>query len=168
MLLHVCNPYFESELKGEISSSLEEATLTHPILTQLQLLPLLYAAPEDGLIVSAKPEKDFFENGVIPMPHSLYFPEESFPSYEKIIDWGASPLIAIWAKRKGLSYAFPPFELVKTVSSKLFSFMRSPLPGAECVNSREELNQFKKHTKGPIVLKDCQERAGRGHFFFLS
>lgn len=167
MSLHICNPYFESELKGEVFSSLEGATLTHPILMQLQFLPLLYAAPEDGLIVSAKPNKNFFEESILSMPNSLHFPEDQISSYKKIIDWGASPLIAGWAKRKGISYSIPPFSLVKTISSKVFSFTRSPLPGARCINSRKELDQFKKNIGMPAVLKDCQERAGRGHFFLF-
>lgn len=168
MTLHVCNPYFETELKGNWAFSLEEAGLKHPIFTQLQLLPLLYGAPEEGIIVSAKPDAAFFARATIPMPRSLYFPDEPLPSsYHKVVDWGASELIAGWASQKGLSYATPPLELVRQLSSKLFSFQRSPLPGSQCIGTDEELRYLLKKIEQPTVLKNCEERAGRGHFFLF-
>lgn len=158
MTLHVCNPFFERELSGHSASTLEEASLQHPIFAQLQFLPLLYANEGDGLIVSAKPE-------VCNAP--LYFPDEPLPKHAKIVDWGASLLIAEWAKKRGLEYEIPDWNVVQSISSKLFSFERSPLPGSARIGSRAELDRYLKETAGPVVLKDCFESSGRGHFFLF-
>lgn len=166
-MLHICNPYFEWELSSQCASTFEETSLQHPIFTQLQFLPLLYGAPEDGLIVSAKPDPAFFETVKLQMPRALYFPEEPLPPHAQLSDWGASQLIAKWAKERGLAYGIPDWDLVQQISSKLFSFQQSPLPGAARILNRADLDQFLKKTKGPVVLKDCLESSGRGHFFFF-
>lgn len=158
-MLHICNPYFEWELKGKALKNIEDASLAHPIFAQLQFLPLLYAPPEEGLIVSAKPDEKFCK-------HRLYFPDEPLPKGEKIVDWGGSQLIEQFAKKNSLAYALPNWQTLELLNSKLFSFERFPLPGAQRISTPEELKSYISKATGPIVVKDCLESSGRGHFFF--
>jgi len=163
--IHVCNAFFEQEVSGQIHSDLKTAFSDHPIFALLQLLPLLYAAPDEGVVVNAKPEAEFFQQSKLPMPRSLYFLDEPLPSGSVIVDWGASRLIKKWAEEQGASYDLPKWEVVEKLSSKLFSFEKSPLPGARRLFHPDEIEKLAREIQGPFVIKDCLENAGRGHFF---
>jgi hypothetical protein len=167
MNIHVCNAFFEWELSRQAGPSLEQALSQHPAFTMLQFLPLLYAAPDEGVVVTSKPDLSFFQSLTLQMPKALYFPDESLPAASSIIDWGASLLIKEWADARQATYALPNWDLVQTLSSKLFSFARSPLPGARQVFGAEEIEELARQIDQPFVVKDCLENAGRGHFFLL-
>lgn len=162
-MVQICNPYFEWELKNSAGKTIEEASLAHLIFAQLQFLPILYAEPGESLVVSAKPDAEFCKNA----QHTFYFPDEPLPRGAKITDWGASLLIQNFAKERRLSYAMPDWEVVKLLNSKLFSFERFPLPGAERICTMQELQNYLKKSDGPVVVKDCLESSGRGHYFFF-
>lgn len=150
MKLHICNTFFEWELNRPTKISLEEAFNQHPVYQQLQFLPLLYKAPEDGILVTANPSND-------PQLH-LY--GEDLPPYEGIVDWGASELIASWAKKQNIPYQAPPLSLVRKIHSKAYAHEKCPVKGSAIIYNEGELKQF---IDRPLVLKSLLERSGRGH-----
>ena len=125
--LHIANTHFESEL--------EEKQRENPIFLQLQFLPLLYADKQDGIGVTHAPHPSFIE----PKWHLLS--GNDFP-YSQVESWGSSPTIAAWAKKHHLTYLMPPWEVVKLVNSKAFSFTESPkLPHAALIHTWDELQK---------------------------
>ena len=54
--LHICNTFFERELASKSKKSLKGWIRSHEIVMQLQFLPLLYAGPEDRILVSDLPD----------------------------------------------------------------------------------------------------------------
>ncbi len=158
-MLHIANTSFELELAEEQIPDISVLIQSHPIFLQLQFLPLLYARPEDGMAVTHTPSPAF----TTPRWHLL---EETQLPYDRVESWGASRAIKVWADKRGLSYAMPPWDVVKLVNSKAFSFVQaSQLPGATLVHSWEELQQWIHRTKGPRVLKSCFGLSGKGHLF---
>ena len=53
-ILHLCNTFFEWELSGQLPTTLERAFAKNPIFLQLQFLPLIYANPDEGILVTEK------------------------------------------------------------------------------------------------------------------
>lgn len=159
-VLHIANANFESELASPDSMTVEALIQRHPIFLQLQFLPLLYAAPEDGLAVTHNP-----------WPSSKQchlFNETHFP-YKRIESWGASPSVAAWAGKKKLAYSMPDWNVVKQVNSKAFSFTESTkLPGSTLLHTMEELEKWERSIEGPKVLKSCYGVSGKGHLFLPS
>lgn len=151
--LHICNTFFESELEGP-PQSLSAWTRSHLIIMQLQFLPLLYAAPDDFILVSALP----------PHPDPRLRLLDDRPPNAPIEDWGPSLAIASWAQSHGLAYSIPAWEVIRTINSKVFSFIHSPkLPGAELLLTQEEVVAWIEKTPGPKVLKTPFGTAGKGH-----
>lgn len=144
-ILHLCNTFFEWELSGCVASDLSAALTLNPIIAQLQFLPYLYASPSDGVIASDRPANP---------PLTTYAIGEH-PLPAKIETWGASQLVQEWARSKDLIYQMPPWDVVKMVNAKTYSFSKSPLPGSKLLykGDRIEANQ---------VLKTCYGTAGRG------
>lgn len=127
---------------------------SHPIVMQLQFLPILYAAPDDRILVSDLPEN----------PDPRLCSIDNPPKGYSIDEWGPSIAIASWAKRNGIPYNFTNWEIVRKINSKIFSFEESPkLPGAKCLNTQEEIEDWLKTTRGPKVLKTPFGTAGSGH-----
>lgn len=148
-ILHLCNTFFEWELSGNAPPNLEEALTQFPIFFQLQYLPLVYSNPEDGILVSEKPNNSKRDN---------FFLIKDRPRFSRLETWGHSKLAKAWADDRGIAYDIPPWDLVKKVNSKAYSFEKSPLPGAKLI-----------HPGDPIppntVLKSCFGAAGRGILF---
>lgn len=152
--LHICNTFFEKELEIGGGRPLEEWLRSHPIVMQLQFLPLLYASKDDLILVSDLP--------LNPDPRLCLLSEA--PKNLPIEHWGPSRAIQGWAKKGGLSYEIPNWEWVQKINSKIFSFSESPkLPGAKILSSQRELDDWTQNTPGLKVLKTPFGTAGKGH-----
>jgi hypothetical protein len=154
--LHIVNANFEAELEGRTAFDLEHSFGKSPILFQLQFLPCLYAHKDDGIGVSMRSHTS--KNAL----HLLSDPQPL--SYHQVESWGYSQMIARWAKNRGLTYRMPPWEVVKTVNSKAFSFQGSPqLPRSVLISSEEEARRWMKSFEGEKVFKNCFGVSGGGH-----
>ncbi len=148
-ILHLCNTFFEQELSGQIPDSIEKAFAQNSILMQLQFLPLLYANTSDGLLVTERPEKE--------LNLELYLLGDT-PPFSQLETWGYSNLAKQWADSLGILYEMPPWDVVKMVNSKAYSFAQSPLPGAKLLYEGDPI-------PANVVLKSCFGAAGRGLIF---
>jgi hypothetical protein len=174
--LHFANTFFEKELE---EASTTQGPLSHiissnPILHQLQFLPFLYAEDGDLLLVSDPPSPDYLsirERFQLPQLEIVLLDEAS-----TLIDccalevWGHSFRLAQWASERGISCLMPPWDAVRKVNSKVFSFLHSPqLPHAALLHTREEVESWLKHSAGrKRVIKSAFGLSGRGHFFLPS
>lgn len=158
-LLHIVNANFEWELAQDTPISLQQAIEQHPVLLQLQFLPLLYAGPQDGIAVTAVPADSF----KCPQPLHLLSGSDTLP-YDQIESWGATKSLQSWAETQRIPLRQPPLEVVRHVNSKAFSFDAGPkLPGAELLYTEEDVLRWSISTKGPKVLKTCFGFSGKGH-----
>lgn len=168
MPLHIANTQFEWELVQKKPPLLEESFRKHPVFLQLQFLPFLYAAPDEGVAVTEKPTDSFFltlEQLGIRAPRLHLLSQKSFP-YTSVDSWGASLSVQSWTESRSLDYEMPPWECVQKVNSKLFSFTRGPkLPGATLLYKQEEAARWLEEQKGLKVFKTCFGVSGRGHHF---
>lgn len=152
--LHICNTFFERELQAPSKKTLVEWMRSHPIVMQLQFLPLLYASPEDRILVSDLPSNPDPRLCLIDKP----------PKGLKIEHWGPSLAIAHWAQTHGISYEIPDWETVRRINSKVFSFSESPkLPGGKLLQSNAEIQEWIQTTPEPKVLKSPFGTAANGH-----
>jgi hypothetical protein len=150
--LHICNVFFEKELESPSQKSLVSWLRSHPIVMQLQFLPLLYAAPNDKILVSDLP----------PNPDPRLVTES--PENAQIEHWGPSQAIASWARSHNIPYNIPDWEVIRKINSKVFSFTESPkLPGAELLQTQKEIETWIEKTSFPKVLKTPFGTAGNGH-----
>ena len=118
---HLCNTFFERELEGISKKDLKGWLRSHPIVLQLQFLPLLYAGENDTILVSDLPENPDPRLQLLDLAGTVV----------ELEHWGFSKSIAAWAKKKGIPYELPPWEEIRQINSKVFSFQESPpLPGA--------------------------------------
>lgn len=153
-MLHICNTFFETELESSSIKPLGDWMRSHPVVLQLQFLPLLYALPNDRILVTELPENPDPRLCLIDTP----------PKNLPIEHWGPSRAIAAWAKKHGIPYSIPDWEWVRTINSKVFSFTESPkLPGAKLLQTQEEIREWIEKTPDPKVLKTPFGTAGRGH-----
>ena len=151
-LLHIANTDLEFELTDSLP--LNEGLRRNPIVHQLQFLPLLYRNEGDGVGVTDLPSSG---------PACQLLSDSSLP-YDQIESWGPSKAIADWAKKRGLLYEMPPWEVVKQVNSKAFSFAQTPpLPQAELLYAWNDLERWMGAVEGPKVLKSCFGLSGQGH-----
>ena len=152
--LHICNTFFEKELESRARRPLLHWMRAHPVVMQLQFLPLLYASPTDRIAVSDLPENPDPRLCLLDKPPKGYVLE----------DWGPSLAIAEWAKMHGIPYQIPDWEFVKKINSKIFSFTESPkLPGAELLKTSRDIAAWLEKTPGRKVLKTPFGTAGGGH-----
>lgn len=152
--LHICNTFFERELSTSSSKSLTDWIRSHPILLQLQFLPLLYAAPEDRIAVTDLPDNP--DPRLCLLDHPPNLPLET---------WGPSKAIATWAQKHRIPYDLPEWSAIQTINSKVFSFLQSPkLPHARLLQSQQEVDDWFQITPSPKVLKTPFGTAGNGHF----
>lgn len=142
MSIHLCNTNFEWELSSEFKEGFDQI----PLFVQLQYLPLVYGEIGDALLTTAKTE----ETTRLP----LYTLEED-PPYKRLETWGHSRWAKTWADKKGIAYEIPPWEVVKKVNSKEYSFLQSPLPGARLLYDGDPID-------ATHLLKSCFGTAGRG------
>ncbi len=153
-VLHIANTDFEFELSDEKPLPLIHSLRRNPIVHQLQFLPLLYMNPGDGICVTDAP---------LDGPSCHLISDHNLP-YDAVTTWGASRNVAAWAKEHNLSYSMPPWDVVKKVNSKAFSFEEvEPLPHAELIHNWKELEAWINQTSGPRVLKNCFGLSGQGH-----
>jgi hypothetical protein len=152
MFLHIANTFFEWELENSPNTNLYEAVHSHEIYLQLQFLPLLYADPQDAILVSD------------PFPDPRCVTDPSNFLYTRIESWGPSQIIAKWAKAHKIPYAIPDWQSVLTVNSKAFSFENSPrLPHAALLHTESAVQQWLCSFPGKKVLKKCLGLSGAGH-----
>jgi len=144
-ILHVCNTFFEWELAGLAGDTLASALTLNPIMTQLQFLPYVYGNEIDSVLATDKPDE---------MTLPTYTLDEQ-PPLSKVETWGASQLVQEWALARDLQYTMPPWDVVKMVNSKTYSFAKNPLPGAKLIYKGDPLEP-------KMVLKSCYGTAGRG------
>jgi hypothetical protein len=116
--LHIANTHFEKELEGRVAFDLEQSFGSAPIPLQLQFLPCLYAREGDGVGVSMLSSTSKWPLHLLSDPQPL--------PYTHIESWGYSQMIARWAKKRGIGYQMPAWDIVKEVNSKAFSFTHSP------------------------------------------
>lgn len=170
LTLHLANTHVESEFFSPEILPLEKALLANRRLIQLQFLPLLYADEEDALLVTHLPSDEYVEellslNLFKKIPSFMQIDERSVKQF-KVQPWAASMQVEKWAKKRGFFYDEPPFEVVKKVNSKAFTFEHCPqLDSSKLVRNEEELEEVLKKRESKIVLKSCFGVAGRGHFF---
>lgn len=161
-MLHIANADFEWELIG-LNVSKE------PIFQKLRLLPFLYADPQDRVILDQPPPSLFFNElrgyGIAPLDIASL----SEAKKKSVASWGASLRITQLAKDHDLDYFCPPWEVVRAVNSKRFSFERAPkLPGAALIENAEEARAWIKKQVAPSVFKTCFGVSGRGHWHVKS
>lgn len=172
--IHLANTDFEFELAGVNSNlALELSWQRHPLCLQLQFLPLLYASADEAVAVTHLPDHQFLEA----LGHLAWRQQESLPillplsastiPYEQCLSWGASKKIEQWAQSKKIHYLIPPWEIVKEINSKAFSFTLSPpLQHSALISNSRELEDWLKDGKiEQRVLKTCFGLSGRGHTF---
>lgn len=139
---------------SKTSKSLTGWMRSHPIVLQLQFLPLLYAGPDDRILVSDLP----------PDPDPRLCLIDDPPLHLNLEDWGPSPAIATWAQQHKIPYSIPPFEQIRQINSKFFSYSQSPqLPGSAWLENEQEISLWIEKTPGPKVLKMPFGTAGNGH-----
>jgi hypothetical protein len=165
--LHIANTQFEWEISEGMNVPIVEGIEQHPVFMQLQFLPLLYAAKEDGVAVTALPDAKYLErlkSQGIQLPRLHLLSTKEVLAYSTLEDWGASPAIATWSKAHQLPYLRPTKECVREVNSKQFSFMHGDkLPGSTLLHSTQETIQWIHLHPGPKVLKTCFGMSGKGH-----
>jgi hypothetical protein len=128
----------------------------HPVVLQLQFLPLLYAQSEEKIAVSDLPENP--DPRLIPL-------DQPKVNQAHLSSWGSSLSLLDWAKQKGFSYSIPDWEIIRTVNSKIFSYLESRrLPGSALIESAEDAKAWIEQTPGPKVFKTAYGTAGTGHF----
>lgn len=167
--LHIVNTTFEWELTQLSVPSLQQSLEMNDIYLQLQFLPFLYAAEEDGVLVTHEPPQEFWTSlknlGIHPPKLHLISHPGKLP-YEKLKSWGAARSVAAWAQKHSIPYDIPPWEVICKVNSKEFSFIQSPkLPNATLVYSAEEAKAWLANQKATVVFKSCYGVSGKGHLF---
>jgi hypothetical protein len=150
MRCHIANTDFEFELAHLSGASLKQ----NPIVHQLQFLPFLYKDEGDIVCVTDMP--------IDGSPCHLL--TDPLPLHTKVESWGASQNIAQWASQHHLIYHMPPWDVVREVNSKAFSFQQTPpLPHAQLIFSWGALEEWLQRMQGPAVLKSCFGLSGQGH-----
>jgi len=170
--LQIANANFELELEKTQECALEESLEKHPVLLQLQFLPIICSDQSDNILVTQLPEKtDLLQL----LKFGLWKNADEFPTfvkmnpfepndYHQITSWGYSNSVSKWAKDHKIPYFMPPFEVVREVNSKVFSFTHSPkLPQSELIDNETSLKKWLIDTKRPSVLKSSFGFSGRGH-----
>lgn len=169
-MLYVGNAFFEMELEGITPPDLLSAFKMNPIIEQLQYLPLLYLEPEATLLVTEYPSPEYLEHlrsyGI--SPQMVTEEDMSKHSFQKVTSWGASDLVAKWAKglSKSLPYEAPSLDVARRMNSKLYHFEHSPKLAFSAIVSKGELLKAIQHPIHKWVLKTDQGFSGRGHCLF--
>lgn len=173
MKLLLANTDFEFELDSQMSLSLEKSMALGNLTLQFQFIPVMYAYPEDCILVNGLPDKVYREHllSLGLWPSEDYLPQFVRVDTSKVFagtclhTWGASKRARQWANEHGVAYELPSWEVVREVNSKAFSFEHSAcLPGAALLKSEEEVNAWLQLPWPKKVLKTCFGLASRGHF----
>ncbi len=166
--LHICNTFFEWELNALLPSSLNQAFDEHPVFAQLQFLPFLYASKSDYVFITKKPHDAFWQKLATlskdyPQP---FFSKDPTPHCDRVMSWAPSLLIKKWAEEHGITYEIAPWDVIKSIHSKIFAFSLCPFPGGAILHNEKELHNWLKEQKGDVVLKAALSSSGRGHLIF--
>ena len=164
--LYIANANFEFELRETKTIYLQEALEQHPLLLQLQFLPVLYANSIDGIAVTNIPDDSYIQQltSKFELPNFVRLDSSKSPQCEHLISWGCSRQVEQWALQHGIEYSIPPWEIVRKVNSKAFSFENSPkLPLAQSVYDMNSLKEWLANIEGQAVLKCCFGVSGRGN-----
>ena len=176
-ILHFGNTFFEGELAAvshcflPVENTLSTLLHSNPIFLQLQFLPFLYASEGDSLLVSEPPPPEYSsvrKQFDLPDLEIITLKESSTLKHPLSLEpWGYSQLLAQWATSRGLHCTMPPWDVVKTVNSKVFSFLHSPqLPHSTLLTCREDADRWLKETANKKrILKTAFGVSGRGHLF---
>lgn len=172
-LIHVANTDFEFELADPSSYSIPQSQARFLHCLQLQYLPLLYAGPNEKVIVTSLPDEKFIEHLLSlklwkqeELPQCVEWDRFAPSSETTCQSWGYSNYLKKWALKTKILYEMPDWEVVRIVNSKEFSFeFNRNLEGARLIYSREDLKTWFKDWKGPKLLKTCFGFSGKGHFF---
>lgn len=163
--LHIANTQFEWELKNR--SDLRNSFSAHPLHTQLQFLPFLYAPPEDSVLLFHQPVGDYFEHlrQIRPhLPKAVYYDALNLENIHTIESWGASAAIEKWAQQNQLFYPSPAISIAKKVAAKSFSFAHTPkLKRGVALHNKNTLLPWLEEDFWPKVIKTNYETAGRGN-----
>lgn len=117
---------------------------------------------QDGLLVSHLPSENV--KGKL----HLFSTDEKL-NYDRLETWGHSPYWKKWADQHGIPYSMPPWEVVRAVNSKEFSWNESPkLPRSALLKSREEVEKWMASFGERKVIKSCFGVSGRGHLHLPS
>jgi hypothetical protein len=117
---------------------------------------------EDGLLASHIPI------GNVGKKIHLFSTEEKL-EYDRLETWGHSKHWKKWADDHGIAYCIPPWEVVREVNSKEFSWKESPkLPNSALLKNTEEVEKWMRSFEGLKVLKSCFGVSGRGHLHLPS
>ncbi len=167
-VIHLTNTQFEQELES-LDFDLEKSFEKSPIYLQLQYLPLLYAKPEDLIVVTAFPEEKEWNRVTTLLKKQFGIEAASltlFSSCEKgtVLSWGSSRSVAKWAKENNLFYQIPNWDVIREINGKPFAFDQVfKLPGSCLVHSMSELKKTVEQCSFPVILKSCFGVAARGN-----
>jgi hypothetical protein len=167
--VHIANTDFEFELAESASMSIEEAWSRHPLCLQLQYLPLLYAASNDLIAVTAMPEDSFLQtlqnNLKAPnLPSCIPLQEMRSFCDQNCLSWGPSLRIQAWAQARQMNYSIPSdWSLIQEINSKAFSRGYSQFPESSLIEDSHALQRWLCSFSGPKVLKSCFGLSGMGH-----
>lgn len=170
--LHILNANFEKELEGKIYS-LESFFQSQELFYQMQFFPLFYAQKEDFILVTEKPQEDYFlhlkKKYPSVLPHlnlkGLICLGDKLPkNIHSLKSWAPSLYLKNWAKKNKIELEQAPWDIVKTVNNKFFSHKHCPRLKESCAfYTIKELEDYLKKQKDKIVIKTCFGTAGSGH-----
>jgi hypothetical protein len=175
--LQIANANFELELERSDQLSLEASLEQHPLLLQLQFLPLISSGPDETLLVTQRPEKGELQQllslglqrgetkrSEAELPTLIPLATQDPIDCQQLVSWGYSEKVAAWAKSHQIGYPTPLWETTKLVNSKLFSFAQSPkLPHAQLLEDEPALRRWLQENEKPLVLKSAFGFSARGN-----
>ncbi len=158
-ITHIASINFEWELKTNSSLPLSKSFLMHPMFLQFQFLPLLYAQENDSAVVTHFPPKEFDR------PIQLHlFSKTSFQKAQ-LETWGWSKRSKKWADEREITYTPPSASVIREVTSKAFSFIKTPsLMGATIFHCIKEVKKWIRKGLYPKIIKSCFGLAGQERF----
>jgi len=171
-IVHVANTNFEFELgsSSPLEASFAQSWSKHPLCLQLQYLPILAAYPQDLIAVTAAPGADYIKTlektGWWPqgLPQFVPLEETSIFIGKKCLSWGSSLQVKEWAEKRQMDYSIPPWEVVKLVNSKAFSFRYQTIQEAALIENETQLVDWLQEVEGTKVLKTCYGLSGKGNW----
>lgn len=140
MTHHVVNMHFERELAGKISPPLE-TSFSSPMTRFFLPLANIWASKGDT-IFPALPIKG-----------------------QHVESWGPSQIVSEYAKRHGLVYTIPKWDLILKLQSKAYAHEISPMPGSRIIYNEKDLATWLRTVKPPYVFKSFYGFSGLSHFF---
>ncbi len=162
---HLCNTFFEEELSLVNPLPLGTLLKSSPISRQLQYLPLLYRKKGERVAVSEFPSLAYLREleaqgfqteglDLLEHPHAPFSLEL----------WGASKSALAWAELHGGKVRIPPWDIVREIHSKVYSFAAADsIPQSHLFLNFEEANEWAASFEGPKVLKKAFGVSGSGH-----